>query len=743
MFARVLPSLAVLGLLAVPLSAQTAAERAVLDRFRDSIAVVPDSAPLLRLEGVMIQRAKANREDPLAHLRLGFLALRLGDIAGKQHYDDAASEFQWAIDLRPRWPYAWYGMGLAELGVGNSQIAFLAGLQTMLGKDALSRSAMAFAKSAEVDPSFVHGLVELAGTALRQRVNIKLNVALDALRRAGATPAGDHPDVLLARGRVEREVGDPDSALAAVRRLLERRPESGLARLEVARTFFQTGSLEGVPLYYAGAADDDPDAVAAYRADLVVIAPDSTLRAFDAARGAARETFLRRFWGERDRMSLRTDGERLREHYRRLAYARRNFLLAGMARHYRIEERFRSGNPDFDDRGVIYIRHGEPSERAMLPAAAGVEPNESWRYSRPDGDLLFHFVAREDVQDYKLVESVFDVLGFSDAVMLRDRGGLDANAEALELLRSRDRLSPIYGRIMGAGSVSSGQFQGQERRIGQESIALGTRTDSYELHYARPLKAQVNVLAVGRDGDRPEVQIAYALSGDGLTAAPSDRGPTYAVRLRFVAADAAGRVVAALDTTRRFVAASAVPPGEHLVGRVSLPVLPGVLTYRVALEQGPEAGVVLPRDSVRVDPPATAAAPTLSDLVLGAERINLVWRPRETDTVYFNPLRTFLAGDPMQVYYEVRGLAPGVKYTTQVVVKKGSGRGAFRKMFEGGGKALSLKFEDRATGPETAVQRTLALSRLRPGTYVLGVAITDERGRTGWREAEFQVVKEK
>ena len=106
-------------------------------------------------------------------------------------------------------------MGFAEYGVGDSQISFVTGIKTMLGKDALTRSAMAFAKSAEVDPGFDKGLVDLANTALKQRVNIKLGVALDALRRAASTEAATHPEVMLARGRVEREVGDGDSALAA------------------------------------------------------------------------------------------------------------------------------------------------------------------------------------------------------------------------------------------------------------------------------------------------------------------------------------------------------------------------------------------------------------------------------------------------------------------------------------------------------------------------------------------------
>ena len=193
----------------------------------------------------------------MRHLRLGFLALRLGDLAGRAgHYDDAASEFQWAIDLQPNWPYAWYGMGLAEYGIGDSQVSIVSGLKTMFGKDALARSAVAFAKSAEVDPSFVRGLVELSNTALRQRVNIKLDVALDALSRASATPAGADPEVLLARGRVERDVGSPDSAVAAFTRYLATEGAKGVGQLELARTQFGRAIVRRSRLLPASATDD-------------------------------------------------------------------------------------------------------------------------------------------------------------------------------------------------------------------------------------------------------------------------------------------------------------------------------------------------------------------------------------------------------------------------------------------------------------------------------------------------------
>ena len=740
---RRLASLALVLILAAcssRLRAQTPEDRAMLEAFRDSLAGTSDSTGLLALERRLIDSAKVSRNDAVIHLRLGFLSLRLGDLGGQAHYDDAASEFQWAIDLQPTWPYSWYGMGLAEYGVGDSQVSFVTGLKTMLGKDALTRSAVALAKSAEVDPAFVRGLVELSNTALRQRVNIKLGVALEALRKAASTPAAQDPEVMLARGRVEREVGDGDSALAAFRGYLAHSPRQSLGQLELARTLFLLGRFDGVQPYYQGAASDDSVTVAAYRADLAVISSDSALQEFDRSRGAARVAYLRRFWTERDRADLRASGERLREHYRRLFYARRNFQLTSLNRHYDIVERYRSGSRDFDDRGVIYIRHGEPASRASY-AAPGLEPNESWRYDRPEGDLVFHFVAREDVQDFKLVESLFDVLGFSNTIALRGRGAVE-DPTATQLMLSREQISPIYQRLQTAGRIGSGRYQTEERRIGQQSIALGTNTDSYELRFASDLKVRDQVLAVGKDSTGRMVQIVYAISGDGLEPVTVTRGYLYSVRVRFVALDRQGRVAASVDTTRHFVAPEPVPPGENLVGRIAVPVPAGEFEYRLAVQQGEEAGVVLPRDTVRVGPTSSSAL-SLSDLVLGSHNANLSWRRSPADTVLFNPLQTFKRSDEMQLYYEVDGLRPGRPYSVRLAVKKqGGGGGLFKKIFGGGGAALTLEFGAQANATMEPAHRGLQLERLKPGNYVLEVTVTDEDGRRDQRLRPFQVVED-
>lgn len=718
--------------------AQSAEDRRSLRDFRDSLGTTSDTTALAQLERRLILVAKGERDNPMHHLRLGFLAVRLGDLGSRSRYDDGAGEFQWACELVPAWPWAWYGLGIAEDRIGDSEISIVQGLQAMFGKDHLTRAANAYARSVREDPSFVDGLVELAATALRQRINVKTDLAREALRQAAATSAAANPEVLLYRGRVEREVGDIDSALAAFHAYLDRGGRHGLGELELARTRFLHGSLDGQQAYYDGAASTDSVSAAEYRADLALIANDSALAEFDQNREERRVAFLRRFWGQRDRGALLRDGERLREHYRRLYYARRNFQLVSVKRHYDIVERYRSGSREYDDRGIIYIRHGEPARRASYNAP-GMELNESWLYRRADGDLVFHFLAREDVQDYKLVESLFDVLGFSDAVALRgDRATSAGAAMANELLTTRDRFSPVYSRLIASGTAGSQKYLTEERILGRRSIALGTRTDSYELAYARPLKVATDIVVAGRDSAGSLMHVAYAIPGSALHDIVTERGHVYPVRLRLSVTDRSGRGVASVDTTTLFLNREPVPPGEHLVGKIRVPVIPGPLTYRLAIEQGDDNGVMLPTDTLTAGD-FSGQRFEISGLVLGARPVNLTWRPTPGDTVWFNPLGRYRRSAGMELYYEVYGLETGAAFGTEVLITK-QGGGGFLGIFGSRKPAIRLGFEEHAQGTATHIGRSVALDRLSPGRYGITVVVKDASGSTRTSRALFEVI---
>ena len=418
-----------------------------------------------------------------------------------------------------------------------------------------------------------------------------------ALRASAGTPSASNPQVLMARGRIEREVGSPDSAVAAFMGYLSHGGDQGLGLYELGRTQLGMGLDVGAVSYYEGAAYNDTLSVPLYRKDLAYFADSTELAGFDAASGPARTAWLKEFWTSRDHASLRSPNERLKEQYRRLAYVRQNFRLASVNRHYQIEEIYHSGSNEFDDRGMIYLRHGTPSDRASY-SEPGIEPNETWVYRNPDGDLVFNFVSREDVQDFKLVESLMDIFGYATAVQLAGvNRSLAFNTTTEQLLTSREPISPIYGKMKGAGGASVSRYMTEERNQGRQSYAVGTTTDSYELHFPRDLSAKVQVLAVGRDAQGPMVQVAYAIPGSSLTAIKTSRGEVYHVRLRFVVLDSTGHAVASIDTTRFFLSKTPVPLNEHLVGRAEVHVPPGVHQYRVLIQQGEDAGLILPTDT--------------------------------------------------------------------------------------------------------------------------------------------------
>ena len=302
-------------------------------------------------------------------------------------------------------------------------------LGNRVGIGTLERALEHERRAVAADPGFVPAALTLAELALGLRDTALYAGARDALRAADAAQRSPPAELLLARGRLERATDQSDSALQVFARAAARGAASdpraraepvSLARLELARTQLALGSRDGETAYFDGAATDDTALVAAYRADLAPIADDSDLARFDAASGAARSAFLHRFWTDRDHAELRQAGERIREHYRRLLYARRHFALTIWRRFYGPADAYRSGSEEIDDRGVVYVRHGEPAVR-LKPFVFGLMPNETWRYGRADGDMLFHFSAGYDgsgggdLYDYRLVESVLDLRGAADA----------------------------------------------------------------------------------------------------------------------------------------------------------------------------------------------------------------------------------------------------------------------------------------------------------------------------------------
>ena len=190
-------------------------------------------------------------------------------------------------------------------------------LGSRVGLGALARSATSYLRALDGNVRFVPAALALAEVELALLDTARLRNARDALRLVSAAVAPGPPDLLLALGRVERAAGSLDSAAIAFERYLLTGPNRAVGLLELARTRLALGGADGDAPYYEGAALDDPEATAGYRADLQLVASDSVLRELDRLKGRTRAAYLHRFWTDRDHLELRPEGERLREHYRR------------------------------------------------------------------------------------------------------------------------------------------------------------------------------------------------------------------------------------------------------------------------------------------------------------------------------------------------------------------------------------------------------------------------------------------
>lgn len=713
-------------------SAQEPSDRLLLSRLQDSLALTRDTLGLQELEQRLIDRARADRENPLHHLQLGVLALRLAELLpNQQHLDDALGEFEWAAELRPDWPWPWYGLGLAEARGADRAAGVGGGFFVMLGLDRDQRAGAAFRRALEADPQFVGGILEFGRVALAQRIGAPVESALRSLRMATATPVGWDPDLLLVRGRLERLAGYPDSALAMFRRAERLGAANGLAWLEIARTLplSDVGGGEErraatTRAYLLGVGEATPDVMGGYLRDLEPIASPALMDSLRTEGHAERQTTLATFWRDRDARDLREVGARLAEHYRRWNVAMREFRLPPFRRRYLFGiERYRSGDTEFDDRGIVYVRQGEPSVRVRWPPnrpsfhASSLDRSygsESWRYDRPDGPLELHFVAREDPQDYRLVD------------------GPTALDVALDALSAHAHELPSVARLLRTDDISAGWVGEEVRMQGRRALSIATQTDRWVRDYPHLLSGKAQWWVAGSEGGRPLLHLIYALDAGALREhAAEGREGKVAVRVRAAVLTREGRPITTLDTVQWLATPS--PASRLVAAHLTLPADPGRVQLRVGAELSADLGVVFPLDSILAPAPQGPRL-DLSALLLGVGGRSLAWRRTPNDTVWIDAGGVFAPEDTLEVYLEAYGIRSGVPATVSITMSEP--RTGLARLLRGRRTALTLT-EAIEVPPTTPmiVERGIPLRSLTPGNYALevtvsqrGVSVTRHRG---------------
>ncbi len=217
----------------------------------------------------------------------------------------------------------------------------------------------------------------------------------EALRLAGRTARAD---------TVLRSWLASDPSLSVIPAYLS------LARIAYGSEAFETGER-----HYSNAVEnirDSLDAQLMYE-DVKYIVTVEEMDAFSKLETPeAYREFFRKFWVSRDPTPAVTPNVRLAEHYRRILYAERYYIYDGFRTWFYDPDQgddipYPSTvelNDRFNDPGLIYIRHGRPSDTQKFSMA------EVWRYWKTDAfdKMLFNFAATPSSMgsNWRLVESL-------------------------------------------------------------------------------------------------------------------------------------------------------------------------------------------------------------------------------------------------------------------------------------------------------------------------------------------------
>ena len=659
--------------------------------WRAAVTQLRDTSELRRLE-----REQARSETAGHQLAAGFAALQLWRVTGRrQHAERARRYFDRAAREDPASAWAHYGRALSfepEIGADSGRLVVDDVFGRALGIDPRSRARRALERAVALDPALPGAAELLARYAADTRDASAFQLARQGLADAARAP-GAGADVLLALARTAREAGDYQGAADAAARVVQR-ADSTFARgsLELARALASLDQrrADAAGAYLGALAGADAALLTQLWDDVALIrqaADDSLWQR--AGSTEARRAALRSFWQLRGALADRSAGERAAEHYARLNYAwlhHRRWGQFGAAppNAYRWEKI----DPVYADRGIIYIRHGEPD----FIWQSGLGDYVVWFYRDQDGGpLSYHFIRYGGNAGWS-----------KDPVLVRRLPCVEP-----EVALHDPRLRPLtYScNLMNTEAVSA---------LVRRDVGRALRTDTDAPRFAHEIPFHYDLYTFRGPGGSTEL---VAGIGVPLARIPADDTP---LQLSLALVDTARYTAATAGTA---VSVPADRPARDALLRASLAVraTPApAAAYRVSVRDARSAAGMTYGGTLSV-PDYSGRALQLSDIVLA--------EPDSSGSFVRGPHRLALAptqvfpGGRFRVFYEVYNLPAGTPYRTEIRIRPAR-RGVFARLF-GRGDPVGLRFEEVAPESVGATHYQLrdVSAPLGAGEYIMHVRI--------------------
>lgn len=665
----------------------------------------------------------ARAQDVDSIYRFGITQLEEGDV------ENAINTFRKVLELDPNYALAHSSLGYIYLRRGNVELAgasFDRALQLdenlavahngrglVLARDdpTRQRALVSFRQALELEPEYLDAFYNL-GITLAQLEDY--NGARQALEQVLSRDP-DFSDVHYQQGVIASKSRDFDLAEQEFVEQYRRDPNHRENRLELGRVYYLTeryAEAEDMLLPLVGQysdyvpamlllADvylsvedysranqlylmsyrefDDPEIAERLWQDVVDITYDWERKEYRNTPPEEMSALFRRFWKRRDPNPTDDANEVLVEHYRRLRYARQYY-------------RSPTTSGGYDDRGRVYIRHGEPDNWAGFPAGdAETKPNLSWEYHTGRKErIIIHFVDR----GYGYFEQVLNLaecsmsnpIGFlpqEDPVTSEDSPSAELWVDMLPIAAYRDRaiLDPIYDQIanMMEELIQMSQAQGggpdvartyqerletllsNERMENMRDISTLETTDSYvNILPPDPLPFHFYTAAFKDIQGRTRIEVYYGVPTSELGMMRYGEGQKARVNLGIAMFDDQWNEIASTNEIREFVSAQQLEQaaGDIMVDLNRMLVRPGTYNFAISVTDLNGGRVGVYRDSLYVED-FSGRNLAISDIEMAGKIVESRRGGRfyrEGVEIIPMPNRTFTTEQQIYLYYEIYNL---------------------------------------------------------------------------------------
>jgi hypothetical protein len=436
--------------------------------------------------------------------------------------------------------------------------------------------------------------------------------------------------------------------------------------------------------------------------------------------------FLTTFWVKRNPYPAEVLNSRVAEHYRRLVYAEQYFEQFG--RKSFAEETMPLDfpetyylNEEFNDKGLIYLRHGEPHQKILTARSSDgpAESNESWLYYKTDEypEMFFDFFIPKSahVTEWRLVPVL------SDPYMWADR--MEYSHKYLRLAQSQSTLDRSANMAIGTDE-------------GKRVASTGVSTDRFS--FAKDLKyydSPVSLTCYRGTRGKTLVELGYVVVPNEIARALPDSIHRFSVDAQYSMYNPSWERVAASEDTKIYQRTA-------VAGGVSIELFHAAVkpdSYVVAWQAKPaQTNEVFSQKLHVFVPDFSGTALNMSDLELAyliePARQASIFMKGELSVIP-NPVRKCRLDRPLYLYFEAYNLSKDQKgkttYTIEYRLTSLELEKSFLARIFSAGKKSSISVPSERAGNSDWSREHIAIdvSELEAGKYQLQATLTDNLSR--------------